>query len=424
MSYPKVVLNEAARINLLMEREYDVFHLRKPDWTKEQVKDLLSQLDQNVLKRTALHQHYDLAVEFGIQRLHFNSSKRLNLSSEELQEMKWKDAIFSTSAHSVEEYLSLPAVFDYTFLSPVFDSISKEDYKANRFNLSKKNPHVDVIALGGVNFKNVQLINQMGFDGCAFLGSIWKKYDRPLVLSIGGFDPSGGAGVLADIKTIENHKCIGLAVQTSLTVQTEDRFLDVTWMSIEQILAQLEPLLCHYDISCIKIGLVESFEVLDQLLNYLKKNAPEAEIIWDPVLSASAGKDFHNKLGSEALTNILQKVDLVTPNSDEVKKLGKSENESVAADFLSQFTFVLLKGGHRKSEKGTDVLIDSNGGVYSFPPADFPVYEKHGTGCIFSSAVASNFALGQSVDHACENAKRYVEKVMASNKKLLAYHVG
>ncbi|MES2799299.1 MAG: bifunctional hydroxymethylpyrimidine kinase/phosphomethylpyrimidine kinase [Bacteroidota bacterium] len=423
LSYPDSVANEAARINLLMAENFDVFHLRKPNWTAGQVKQLLNQLSSDVLKRTSLHQHHDVAIEFGIQRLHFPADLRNSFSSLQLEEMKWDDAVFSTSVHSTDEYLELSDVFDYTFLGPVFDSISKEGYKAINPDLSRKNAHVDVIALGGITPKNESLAVQMGFDGVAVLGSVWKKYDRPIVLSIAGFDPSGGAGVLADVKTFEQHRCLGFAVQTAITVQTEDQFLSVEWIAYDKIIEQLKPLLAHYSISTIKIGLIESLPVLLKLLLWLKENCPDAKIVWDPILSASAGEKFHSEWSQELLDSILKKVLLLTPNSDEAKLLGQTDKPSTAAENLSLLTNVLLKGGHLAYLQGTDMLIAINGKKWTFSPASNEVYPKHGSGCILSAAIVSNLALGLSLDAACEAAKRYTERALASNKQHLAYHV-
>ena len=127
--------------------------------------------------------------------------------------------------------------------------------------------------------------------------------NRPYVLSIAGFDPSGGAGILADIKTMEALQVQGFGVATSLTYQNENAFLGLHWISLERIIAQLKPLISIYPISVVKIGLIESPTVLQGLLNYLKENLPSVRIVWDPILRASAGFDFH-KGGIESLRAI------------------------------------------------------------------------------------------------------------------------
>ncbi|MES2485794.1 MAG: bifunctional hydroxymethylpyrimidine kinase/phosphomethylpyrimidine kinase, partial [Bacteroidota bacterium] len=92
------------------------------------------------------------------------------------------------------------------------------------------------------------------------------EYNRPALLSIAGFDPSGGAGVLADVKTFEQHRCLGFAAVTALTVQTENAFHKTVWQPLQMIIDQIEPLINTYKIEVIKIGIVESPEVLLSLL--------------------------------------------------------------------------------------------------------------------------------------------------------------
>src|SRR5690606_34283761 len=116
---------------------------------------------------------------------------------------------------------------------------------------------------------------------------------RPYILSVAGFDPSGGAGVLADIKTFEAYKTIGLGVSTALTYQTEDSFLGVDWHTEKQLEMQLETLLKRYPVEIAKIGLVESLNSLDHILDILQNYRPGMKIIWDPILKASAEFTFH-----------------------------------------------------------------------------------------------------------------------------------
>src|ERR1700729_4382873 len=107
---------------------------------------------------------------------------------------------------------------------------------------------------------------------------------RPYVLSIAGFDPSGGAGILADIKTFEAQQTLGLGVCSALTYQTENTFEGVTWVNKDTIIKQLAPLLKAYSIDYVKIGLIENMEVLNSIIDYLLGKNPSMRIIWDPIL--------------------------------------------------------------------------------------------------------------------------------------------
>lgn len=250
------------------------------------------------------------------------------------------------------------------------------------------------------------------------------NYQRPIVLSIAGFDPTGGAGVLADVKTFEQHGCLGMAVLTGNTNQTESEFLAVNWFDKDAIISQLLPILENYRVAGVKIGIVENLDTLASVLALIKASFPQVPVIWDPVLAASSGFELHASWNRETLQRILELVYLVTPNINEVKKLTESEDEIAGALELARFTHVLLKGGHRSERLGVDLLFE--GGI----PVELPVQletadcsPKHGSGCILSAAITANLALGNDLPAACRNAKNYIEERLASNPHLLAYHV-
>ncbi len=245
---------------------------------------------------------------------------------------------------------------------------------------------------------------------------------RPNILTIAGYDPSGGAGVLADIKTAEFHKCMGMGVLTANTIQTEDTFVSVGWIEEIQIVKQLETLLTRYQFGAVKIGIIESFERLQTLINKVKEYQSDVFIIWDTVLSASSGFDFVNDINQEKLMTLLKSIDLITPNANEVHKLTGVGDIYKGAKELSKHTNILLKGGHRTDKMGVDTLF-YNGLEVDFIPTNTQVFPKHGSGCMLSSAIASNIALGNTIDLACEKSKRFIEKQLLSNHSLLAYYV-
>ena len=164
--------NESEIINELFASGLEFFHIRKPNIAKDKVCDLLDKINPKFHKNIALHQFHELAKDFGMNRLHFTSTER-----EKAKELDG-NYIKSCSIHSVDEYNQLPNdVFDYCFLSPVFDSISKLNYKKQLFDLSKmdKTKTIKLIALGGISAKNCHLTKKMGFDGVVVLGSIWNE---------------------------------------------------------------------------------------------------------------------------------------------------------------------------------------------------------------------------------------------------------
>lgn len=246
-------------------------------------------------------------------------------------------------------------------------------------------------------------------------------YERPTVLSIAGFDPSGGAGVLADIKTLEQHRCLGLGVLTAVTIQTEDHFLGIDWLSLTKIKEQLLPLLEQYPVSVIKIGIVESLQVLQHLLHFIKKYKQEIRIIWDPVIASTSGFTFHKTIDRSLLAEILSGIFLLTPNIPEAGLLAGVANSEDAAEWLSSMTNILLKGGHNETQKGIDHLWES-GKKTTFVNYIKAIKGKHGSGCILSSAIAANLALGKNLQEATQTAKKYIEQILNSNSNLLAYH--
>ncbi|MGG5505975.1 MULTISPECIES: hydroxymethylpyrimidine/phosphomethylpyrimidine kinase [unclassified Myroides] len=246
---------------------------------------------------------------------------------------------------------------------------------------------------------------------------------RPIAFSIAGFDPCGGAGLLADIKTFENHQVYAMGILTANTTQTEDRFVAMHWEKRDCILTQLEALLQQYIPKVIKVGIIQSGEDLLLYLELIKQYAPHAFIIWDPVLRSSTQFDFSQGMSPKTLYTILQQIDLLTPNYLEIDRLSTSAISPIEkAKELSQQCAILLKGGHAPKSKAVDQLVIERT-VHSFPPTRVYQTTKHGTGCVLSSAIGSYIALGYSLPQAIQAAKKYIEKIINSNSTLLAYHV-
>lgn len=240
---------------------------------------------------------------------------------------------------------------------------------------------------------------------------------RVNVLSIAGFDPSAGAGILADIKTFENHGVYGFGICSSNTWQNQSEFHAVQWFSYNDIISQLEILLKKNTIQAIKIGLIENLEVLKDLVYYLNKNMNNIQIIWDPIIKASAGYLFHEDFS--LLNSILPNINLITPNIPEANILFSNSNDLQSIIKKNNYCNILLKGGH--SDKTTDLLITHNH-IYQFKGEKFEGFSKHGSGCVLSSSIVANLALGCTIDEACKNAKEYIHHFLKSNKTLLGYH--
>lgn len=249
-----------------------------------------------------------------------------------------------------------------------------------------------------------------------------NKGTRPYGLSIAGFDPSGGAGLVADAKTMEAHGVYGLTVATAITVQHESVFKQVEWVNQELILAQIELLFEQYTIAYCKIGLIENWAVLARVTNLLYRLNPTIKIIMDPIFRASAGFNFHENSQLTRLKQYLDKIYLLTPNALELASFGAEGLDlmEVAQD-LATYCHVLYKGGHNEVQKGTDFLLE-DGRLHSLLPLGEVLYEKHGSGCVLSAAIVSNLALGRNLLEACQNAKQYITAFLNSNATLLGEH--
>lgn len=249
---------------------------------------------------------------------------------------------------------------------------------------------------------------------------------RPNILSIAGFDPSCGAGIPADIKTIEANNAYGVAAVSALTYQNDTEFDEVEWINYEKITRQITVLWRRLKFSVVKIGLIESVEVLHKLIMELKKLDNSIKIIWDPILKATAGYIFHENIEKEQLIDCLKNITLITPNTQELNFL--LEKITIKKESLQNFikeisgSNFLLKGGHTKNREINDLLI-THDNKYVFSGKKFPKkFDKHGTGCILSSAIAANLANNQDLQTACKNAKIYIHRTILSNTTKLSYH--
>ncbi len=235
-------------------------------------------------------------------------------------------------------------------------------------------------------------------------------------MSIAGFDPSGGAGTLADIKTFEQLKVYGFAVLTANTFQTDSEVKRVDWLPVTTILEQIELITNKFNISNFKIGIVKDAEMLRSIVDSLLSKNPKANITWDPVLAASSGHAFFQ--GEIATTTLFQGITLITPNQSEFELLFGTKEKALA---VSDKTMIYLKGGHNEANLGKDQLF-WKGKIYPFRPKGNHLTAKHGSGCVMASALVAHFAHELPPVKACLKSKRYIESVLSSNQTLLAYH--
>ena len=177
---PTPVNNEATIINAMFYDGLELLHIRKPDATVGEVRQLIESINPVYYPRLALHQHHEIASDYGIYRLHYTETERVKQPEKQLADLRQKGFILSTSVHSRESYVNLPLMFSYVFIGPVFNSISKKDYLAMKSaDESWKKNGIDRIAIGGITAENCNdsLLNH--FDDIAVLGALWLS-EEPL----------------------------------------------------------------------------------------------------------------------------------------------------------------------------------------------------------------------------------------------------
>lgn len=233
------------------------------------------------------------------------------------------------------------------------------------------------------------------------------------VLSIAGSDCSGGAGIQADLKTFTVHGLYGMTVITALTAQNTtgvSGILEVTPQFVEQ---QLDAVFTDIVPDAVKIGMVSSAEIIEaitsKLIQYKAKN-----IVVDPVMFATSGSKLLNDGAMKALkTELLNIADVITPNISEAESLcgfgiKTSADMLKAAQTIAHNISgsVLIKGGHLHAS--ADDLLLERGKPYWFKEKKIDNSNTHGTGCTLSAAIASNLAVGYSMQESIANAKKYI----------------
>jgi hydroxymethylpyrimidine/phosphomethylpyrimidine kinase len=233
-------------------------------------------------------------------------------------------------------------------------------------------------------------------------------------LTIAGSDPSGGAGIQADIKTFHAHGIFGMSVITAVTVQNTRKVYNVQELEPEIVAGQILCLFDDIEIHAVKIGMVSSIRLIAAIADTLKK-VDLPYVILDPVMISKSGYRLLKEEACEAFVKTLFPVaDVITPNIHEAEAITGKKIESVADMketagelLLLGSKKVVVKGGHLKGKVSVDVAYD--GATYREYQSDrIETKNTHGTGCTFSSAIAANMAAGNDFFQSVANAKEYI----------------
>ena len=244
----------------------------------------------------------------------------------------------------------------------------------------------------------------------------------PRVLSIAGTDPTGGAGIQADLKSIAANGGYGMAVVTALVAQNTNGVRSVHLPPASFLLEQLDAVSDDVEIDAVKIGMLATAEVIHAVSGWLDRVSPPV-VVLDPVMIATSGDRLLDGDAEQALRDLASRVHLVTPNIPELAILA---NEPVATDWqavLEQASrvsarygvVVLAKGGHLEGDSVPDALVDAAGDtvtITEFPGVRIDTTNTHGTGCSLSSALATWFARsGQWAESVAESKRWLTESI-------------
>jgi hydroxymethylpyrimidine/phosphomethylpyrimidine kinase len=251
-----------------------------------------------------------------------------------------------------------------------------------------------------------------------------------VVLTIAGFDPSSGAGVTADIKTIAAHGCYGVACVTALTVQSTAGVQRVEPIAADLITETLEELAADVKIDAIHIGMLGTAKVVKAVAEFLERRTGKAKlqnIVIDPIIKSSSGADLLDGSGIKLLIErLLPLATVVTPNVDEAQaltglKVGNEEEMRAASAKLHEMgcSAVVVTGGHL--DKAIDLLsFTTKKGVEQevFRADLVRSNSTHGTGCAFATAIACHLAMDRGLAEAVLLAKTYVTAAIGAGHPL------
>ncbi|HVG19614.1 MAG TPA: bifunctional hydroxymethylpyrimidine kinase/phosphomethylpyrimidine kinase [Blastocatellia bacterium] len=250
-----------------------------------------------------------------------------------------------------------------------------------------------------------------------------KNKQQIVVMTVAGFDPSAGAGILADIKTMSAFGCYGIAAVTSLTLQNTQGVFGAYHQDRESVRGQMGPLFDDFDVAAVKTGMLPSAGVIQEVADAVRANGVERLVV-DPVVTSTSGFDLIDDEALDALiTCLFPLASLVTPNAAEAERItGIHVNDGATMQAAAEAILalgpraVLVKGGDVQSEKATDLLLDSTGGATGVTFSVERVRSKstHGTGCTLASALACLLARGHALRDSVPVAKRYVYEAIRS----------
>ena len=357
------------------------------------------------------------------------------------------DALIGLTANSpahLEAVLALPeGTVDYLGVGVIRPTSTKPDHPpalgVDGFRaFAARNP-LPCVAIGGVGIDDTEALREAGAAGLAVVSALcaadepaqaaaaflsrWRAAGTPRVLSIAGSDPSGGAGIQADLKSIAANGGYGMAVLTALTAQNTRGVRAVHVPPVDFLRTQLDAISDDIVIDAVKIGMLADADVIRTVAGWLDDVRPPIVVV-DPVMVATSGDRLLDAEAEQALGALLTRADVVTPNLTELAVLvGRDvadwDDALAAASVLAAAVGaqVLVKGGHLGGDQAPDALVGA-GTIAQFTGPRIDTPNTHGTGCSLSSALATRLARGERPADAVANARTWLRESLSASDAL------
>lgn len=357
------------------------------------------------------------------------------------------EALIGLTANSpahLDAVLALPAgTVDYLGVGVIRPTRTKPDHPpalgVEGFRAFASASPLPCVAIGGVGIDDTEALRAAGAAGLAVVSALcaaeepaetaaafvrrWRAAGIPRVLSIAGSDPSGGAGIQADLKSIAASGGYGMAVVTALTAQNTQGVRAVHVPPVEFLREQLDAISDDIVIDAVKIGMLANADVIRTVIDWLDAARPPVLVV-DPVMVATSGDRLLDAEAEQALGALLAYADIITPNLGELAVLvGRDidgwDDALAAASVLSATVGaqVLVKGGHLGGAQAPDALVDT-GAIVEFAGTRIETANTHGTGCSLSSALATRLARGDLPADAVAGARAWLRESLHESEAL------
>ena len=342
----------------------------------------------------------------------------------------------NTPAH-LDAVRALPdGTVDYVGIGVIRPTTTKPDHPpalgVDGFRALAADSPVPAVAIGGIGMADVAALREAGAAGVAVVSAVcaaddaraaardlrrrWTGRTAPRVLSIAGSDPSGGAGIQADLKSIAAEGGYGMAAITALTAQNTHGVSSVHVPPAAFLGDQLAALSDDIDIDAVKIGMLADADVIRTVVDWLAMHRP-ATVVLDPVMVSSSGDRLLDARAESVLRELARFADVITPNLSELAVLAGrpvdgwadalQAGHEVAADTGA---LVLVKGGHLAGPTAPDALVGADGVIAAFDGPRIETTSTHGTGCSLSAALATLRAAGKGWPEAVHDARAWLRE--------------